>query len=255
MILAASQAAFAANLVQNPSFETFSSCPGGISAPISLADGWSLPSLGSSDYMNSCAPSGTWSAPSNYWGTQTPASGNAYGAARIWASVPPNTSNDYREYLQGTLTQPLIAGHTYQVSFLVSLAEGNPTAAIVEIGAYLTPNPVNMTTGNVLPFTPQVVNTSGLLSSTTTWMPVTGAFTAAGGERYIVLGNFLDDASTTTSTSTLFRFGFYYFDDVSVEDLTAVPEPGSAALLGVAGAAALCLRKWRRGQAPVAFPR
>lgn len=240
-------AAEAANLVVNPSFESLTSCPVNF-GQVDRAQGWNSPTQASPDLLNSCAASGTGlSTPSNVWGTQTPASGNGYAFGRMWASVPANSTGDYREYIQGTLTQPLVAGQTYQVSFLVSLAE--TYTPIAEIGAFLSPTPFNLAIGAVnnglLNVTPQVVNASGLLSSTVNWMPVAGTFTAAGGEQYIIIGNFLDDGATTAANRSLFSFAMYYVDEVSVSELSEVPEPSAAVFASVGGGLMLLARRRR----------
>lgn len=222
-----------ANLMGNSSFESYSSCPDNY-GEITRADQWSSPTLASPDYFNSCSGSTQWGTPTNGFGTQAPASGAAYTFVRVWGNVPANTTPNYREYIQGQLSSPLVAGQTYAVSFLVSLADVAFTP-IVQMGAYLSPALINLnigaTSNGVLNVTPQVVHSGTLLSDAVNWAAVTGTFTAAGGEDYIIIGNFLDDASTTAGTGGGFgsiQISGYFIDDVSVE--AAVPEPGTLAL-------------------------
>ncbi|MDO9187033.1 MAG: hypothetical protein Q7W13_13545 [Bacteroidia bacterium] len=63
------------NLVPNPSFEQYSSCPS-TECGISLATGWYSAGY-TPDYFNGCA-SWPFGAPQNAAGYQYPASGNAY---------------------------------------------------------------------------------------------------------------------------------------------------------------------------------
>ena len=50
-------------------------------------------------------------------------------------------------------------------------------------------------------------------------MPVSDTFVATGGERYITIGNFYNDANTMTDTvSGTWYNAYYYIDDVSVVD-------------------------------------
>jgi OOP family OmpA-OmpF porin len=197
----------AQNLVLNPGLENYITCPGfGQFGPTYIND-WSKPSIASTDYYNTnCAGI----QPTQ----QTPHSGEAYFGIYSY-----NYSGEYREYATGRLSSPLQAGATYSVSFYVSLNDGY-IQAINEMGAYFSaaaPGPF----GNALHIavTPQVENTGGLLGSTTTWMLVAGSFIAAGGEQYITIGNFHDDASTTiTQVGNIGSYGAYYFvDDVSVK--------------------------------------
>src|SRR5687768_6067831 len=63
------------NLVQNPSFETYSSCPNNV-AQVNYATGWNIYE-NTPDYFNFCGSSG-FSIPLNAFGYQYPANGNAY---------------------------------------------------------------------------------------------------------------------------------------------------------------------------------
>ena len=225
------------NLILNSSFETYSACPSNF-GQISNATGWSSPNLGSPDYMNACVGNNFLGTPVNAFGTQIPASGNGYANARVWGNVPVNTTENYREYVQGTLSQPLVAGLPYQVDFLVSLADSFFTP-IVEIGAYFSPTAFNLNSGagknGVLNVTPQIVHSGSFLSDTVNWMPISGSFTAVGGENYIIIGNFLDDATTTAASRSGTKIAVYFIDNVRVTN--AVPEPTSTGLVlvGLAG--------------------
>src|SRR5687768_16803403 len=68
---------FGQNLVPNPSFEDYDTCPEFLSQ-INYAIGWGS-SRQTPEYYNSCAiPFTVASVPHNYFGSQYPASGNAY---------------------------------------------------------------------------------------------------------------------------------------------------------------------------------
>jgi OOP family OmpA-OmpF porin len=197
----------AQNLVLNPGLENYIACPGfGQFGPAYIND-WSKPSIASTDYYNvNCAGI----QPTQ----QTPHGGDAY-----FGIIAYNYTGEYREYATGRLSSPLLAGVPYSVSFYVSLNDGY-IQAINEMGAYFSasaPGPF----GNALHIaaTPQVENTSGMLSSTTSWMLISGSFIASGGEQYITIGNFHDDASTTiTQVGNVGSYGGYYFvDDISVK--------------------------------------
>jgi OOP family OmpA-OmpF porin len=235
-----------ANLVINGDFESYSTCPASF-GNLADATGWSLPtSSGSTDYFNSCSGSGFFGTPANAWGTQVPASGNGYAAARVAGIVPPNTTFNYREYLQGTLVAPLTAGETYHLSFLVSLAEVS-NYSISSLGAYFSTTQIFQTinsNNNLLALTPQFVNTSGILSSFANWMTVQGDYVSAGGEQYVILGNFQPDVGVSSGSVSV---ALYYFDDVMLT--AAVPEPPTLSLVGLAMATLACsfaIRRTRR---------
>lgn len=203
------------NLVANGDFESFTSCPTA-SGQLALAPPWYSPNGQTPDYMNACS-SFTPSVPNNFYGNQLAHSGQAYAAAIAYFSQA-----TVREYAGGQLSTPLVAGHTYQVSFWVSLAD-NSNWAVVELGAHLKVGPHAGPINTPLPNTPQVQFTGPALTDETNWVLVSGTFTAAGGEDHIAVGNFQTDANTTTQFvgGGLNNFAVYYIDDVSVVDLTS----------------------------------
>jgi gliding motility-associated-like protein len=204
----------AQNLVPNPSFESNSGCPTSISQ-LYLANFWSSPTAATPDYIHTCG-TGTWvTVPNPFGGYQQPRTGNAY--AHI-ISYPDIGAANYREYLQVQLTSPLITGQTYEVSFYASL-NNSSRYAINNLGAYLSSTPPSSSNTLVLPITPQIVETN-IISDTTNWVQISGLYTATGGEQYLTIGNFFDDASTNTivntGTTSLVSDVGYLIDDVSV---------------------------------------
>lgn len=211
------------NLVPNSSFEIYSQCPDPATldpmpyALLELATGWITPTTYSPDYFNACVvTTNGWGVPQNGRGVQNARTGNAY------AGLISMIETDGREYIQTELTAPLIAGKQYLVTFYVSLAEVSIYASN-NIGAYFSNTPVSATHSWVLPYTPQISNNPLLnpLTDTLGWTEVSGTFTALGGEKYMTIGNFNDDASTdTTHKSVLpspwWNTSFHYIDDVSV---------------------------------------
>ena len=211
-----------ANLAPNPQFENFAWCPFGYSQ-LAAAGPWFSPTIATPDYLNSCTSFAPVSTPANNFGSQAPFSGQGYAGAFVYAAGVTNivAPGGYREYIEAPLLAPLVAGVTYQVSFRVSLAD-NSAWAISEIGAHFSSGAISTNYGQgVLSYVPQVVNPSGTpLASTNSWMLVQGAFTAAGGEDYITLGNFLTD-SNTTAVAALggTNSAYYFYDDISVTAL------------------------------------
>ncbi len=128
---------------------------------------------------------------------------------------------DSREYIQTELLQTLIGGRTYEVKFYVSAADSGKYASN-DIGCYLSTNQINSNDLQFLPFTPQVSNQPLLnpLSDASAWIEVSDTFISIGGEKYITIGNFKDDAHTDTThfnPDTISRnASYHYIDDVSV---------------------------------------
>lgn len=106
------------NLVPNPSFELYDTCPSATS-PISFATGWES-YTDSPDYFNSCSSIGTgYNVPSTGFGYQMAYDGNAYGGIALYGV---NTT-PVREYFGIQLLSPLVIGQKYFISFEASLAD------------------------------------------------------------------------------------------------------------------------------------
>jgi len=208
--------ALAVNLVPNPSFESYTSCPTSF-GQLSLATPWDVPNTGTSDFLDGCAPVvfPSVNVPNNEQGFQNAHTGVGYAGLIPYSAAP-----DYREYLEAPLTSPLVAGTPYLVKFYVSLADLS-LLAVDRLGAYLSVGPVGpIPNYAALAFTPQIESPANVpLNDATNWTLVSGVYVAAGGEDHIVIGNFHDDASTATSPGPGNWPGgsYYYVDDVSVE--------------------------------------
>ncbi|MBP5679823.1 MAG: OmpA family protein [Bacteroidales bacterium] len=229
------------NLVFNPSFEEYTECPQRVDAIgiMSGVDAWWQPTKGSSDYFNPCGGR-ECQTPRNKMGYQEPHTGVAY--CGIYCS-----KENYREYLQTELKEPLKAGHRYRVSFWASLADKSPNA-IATLGALLTSDRISDTTWNILMhnettelengqkqviatyYKPQVSNPSRyVLIYMDQWNEIAGEFTAVGGEMFLTIGNFnsFNHSSVidTRADNTVLSGAYYYIDDVSVECLDCKEEP------------------------------
>jgi gliding motility-associated-like protein len=210
----------AQNEVPNYSFETISACPEsfGVNGPGStLAPPWVVPTVGSADIFNSCNTTGQVDVPSNFFGNQEPITGEGY--AGFYCRL---NAFEYREYLQAPLLNPLTAGTWYTVSFWVSLADNGCGTPFV--GAYLSVTAP--TANNFLPLlvTPQVESNQGYLSDTENWTLIAGCFLAEGGESFITLGNFHNDADTPTDPDCSGPYSYYYIEDISVVEGVAPEE-------------------------------
>lgn len=229
----------AQNLVPNPSLEDMANCPlSGSEIPfpsasaISVSD-WYRPSGATSDYFNSChvdlglgSIAGT---PSNFAGYQVPKEGEGYAGGYCYNN-PTGEELDYREYIQTQLNAPLISGRSYFVSYYTSLADGMTDfaglTAIDQMGAYFSLDPEERV-GEFNALTdliPQVASPVGvMMDDTLNWMNVSGTFTAAGGEEWMIIGNFtpLDELNYESVGPDIdYSIGYYYFDEFCVLDMT-----------------------------------
>lgn len=204
------------NLVVNPSFEIYDTCPSTVDQ-ITFAQGWFQPNTlyGSTDYFNSCSSNWITSVPSNITGYQPARSGQAYAAAGIVIQVSWNYG---REYLEGSLSQPLDSNRKYCTSIYTSLT--NNSELSTEIGIKFTPDSLlyagpSYQTLNVVP---QIVITDIIaLEDTVGWVLSHKIYTSVGGERFLTFGNFWNQPALLYDC-----FGpncgvaYYCFDDISV---------------------------------------
>ncbi len=231
------------NLVYNPSFEEYRHCPKRIEAlgVMRDVDAWWQPTEGSSDYFNACGGR-ECTVPRNKMGIQEARTGNAY--CGIYSS-----QERYREYLQTQLREPLVEGRRYRLSFWVSLADKSPYA-IATLGALFTQErPIDSTRGILMNreitdlgesqsqsiaiyYEPQVVNpVDSVLKDPQVWTEVSSEFIAAGGEKYLTIGNFYSfnksNVVRNRGNNTPLEGAYYYIDDVSLTciDRPTTPEP------------------------------
>lgn len=209
----------AQNLVPNPSFEEYEVCPNTIGfQPGDKPLHWEK-WLWSPEYFHSCA--GTLNdidtvvdVPLNGFGFQYAKEGEAYiGMATF--------QDDYREYVGCELTEPLVVGEHYQLSFWANVATGgnywDPKLASNNLGLLFTTSSNIWTglSGPPFPFRNYAhLYSSAVLSDTVNWVQIAGSFTADSAYSYLVLGNFFEDALTDTmgleGPST---YAAYYFVD------------------------------------------
>lgn len=231
------------NLVPNPGFEEFTKCPGSFSANKAefRLPGWLSPTSGTPDHFHACSM-GEADVPFNWAGNSNAHSGKAYAGVYVW-----NERNNYREYLQGELAEPLKAGEKYVLEFYFKLAN-NSVYAINRFGLTLTETPLNVPNDRVLEMIPivSVEHDTAIVATTGTWERVRQVYEAKGGERYVILGNFFTN-DQTKRTRLPFRYGqnpmlnnsaYYYVDDVSVKNIDSlknIPPPATLVQLNTEG--------------------
>jgi len=183
---------------------------------------WFTPTNGSPDYFHECA-TGMVDVPGNIFGYQYAHSGEGYGGIEPWAVSP----NGYREYFEAQLSSPLVAGTCYYFEMYVSTGDVCQFTTD-DIQVYFSDVIVTgIVTNQNLSFTPQISNVTGNFIDTMSWVPVTGMYTATGGEEYIIIGNFKNNAQTDTmevnATGTNVYI-YFYIDDVSLTVCTGINE-------------------------------
>ena len=206
------------NLVPNPSFEDTIPCTSSSIGTALAALGWSA-IYGSPDYYNSayaatCGYNVSNLSTASGWGYQMPLDGNAYVG---FDNYCPACGANFREAIQAQLSSSFVINKKYLVSFFVNLAS-NCDYATDDIGAYFS-----VTSSIPFPAPAQLYNPSGnFITDTVGWTLISGIVTAAGGEQYINIGNFKNDASTTVipnNPASAVAETYYFTDMVSVYQL------------------------------------
>lgn len=210
------------NLITNGDFELYDTCPDNFSQ-LERAIDWIVPTTGTSDYFNQCAYI-SWNAPGvpdNFMGSQYAYDGFGYGGFYVYQAAL-NYAFNYREYIQTKLTQPMISGRKYEIGFYVSLSD-NSKYASYQIGAYLSSNPINSNTNQVLEAIPQIENPiDSFVTDTAKWTLIKGFYTALGGEQYITIGNFFYDSLNNDNvievphSENALILSYYYVDGVYI---------------------------------------
>ncbi|MGG5507992.1 MULTISPECIES: gliding motility-associated C-terminal domain-containing protein [unclassified Myroides] len=143
--------------------------------------------------------------------------------------------NAKREYIQGTLSEPLQAGHRYVIRFYASLARKSRFASN-NFGVKFYNTPLNQRSNDVIDVTPDA-NYTELVTQRYGWVLVSLSFTPEhSGATYFVIGNFFDDEHTSTVEDSTAEDqeirAYYYIDDVEVYSQTPTFEPVAAICKG-----------------------
>ena len=211
------------NLVINPDFEEHYDCPTSHNPENQshkIVPGWSYPTFAAPDYFNKCG-SNDGGVPQNFAGNSEPQSGNGYVGA-----ILTGTEENRREYLQGELTSPMVAGQKYCITYYYKLASGS-RLAVDQLSVYFTT--AKVVTGGVdaLSVKPQLTTAEGLfLDDVEGWEQICNVYEAKGGEKFFIIGNFKDYENTnyvvTDKNVVNLRnkaYAYYYFDNVAIRPL------------------------------------
>ena len=201
------------NLVPNPSFEVYDTCPD-FASQINRAVGW-YAARPTPDYFNLCSPGVSWcSVPINYFGYRTPSSGNAYAGAIT------SSGSEERELIGCQLISSLQIGTKYYGSFKVSL--GGQASPLNYCGTNKLGILFSTVRYDRLLFAPICSNCAQICSDTIVtdtlnWTRITGSFIADSSYSFICIGRFNFNSLTDFIQVTGFGHNaYYYIDDICV---------------------------------------
>jgi hypothetical protein len=209
------------NLVVNPSFENFTLCPSTYSENITCTTNWTSVK-DSPGYLNSCGGQGSyWGVPKHYFGYQSAATGNAYIGVTAFSY-----QTNKRDIVGSQLSQTLNISQQYFVSIKVNLSQ-------MDVGAGSQRLPTNKmgVRFSTVPFssiTPVPIDnfahffSNSTITDTLNWVTLGGSFIADSNYKYIMVGNFFDDANTDTIKYSSSTLSYIYIDDVCVSTSSVV---------------------------------
>lgn len=217
----------AQNLVLNPNFEDYTSCPSSHSQFSNNITHWSLPNKGTSDYYNLCSNKFNYVNPH---GIQHFKKGKGYAGIVTFYQNKYNTLPDYREYIQGELNSTLKKGETYTIKLAISLADKSNTA-LNEIELLFTEKQLNSNSEKNIDLNAlkkKSIQTNlvtfrndEFFFDKTEWMILKGTYTAKGFEKFITIGNLKPDSDTEkvqVSKPYLPIESYYYIDHIEITE-------------------------------------
>ena len=209
----------AQNLIQNSSFESYSSLPVGVGDFTCLS--W-IPVSGSPDYFNdSASVSSGCNIPYTFAGTIPKAH---EGQGCIGQCVYMDGWPNFREYFGYYFDIPLIMGETYVITMYI-LSSAIPLLyggiGIDNFAVAFTTvqfSPAGPPPGGVINFTPQCVFPGILYASQ--WKKISFELYADSAYQYMTVGCFVPDSVQNRQTfipALFFPSAYFYLDDVRVD--------------------------------------
>jgi hypothetical protein len=219
------------NLVLNPSFEDTLVIEN--TSHLYLCSNWILPTAVSSDWFStnpdalcSFCCCGTQSITENF-GYQTPLQGEAIAGIILYThNSQPGEYAQYKEYIEGTLSEQLIAGSRYIIKLNLSLSDSS-AFAVNKLGVYFSHDPVDLWSDgdfsiSELNLNPQVIFTDpNYFLDSDNWIQVSATYEASGSEQYFIIGSFDANDSmialpVNESALALQHYSHYFFDEICV---------------------------------------
>ncbi|MBK8846785.1 MAG: T9SS type A sorting domain-containing protein [Bacteroidetes bacterium] len=217
------------NLVPNPSFEQYVSCPNNTSQ-VDSCIGWHSV-LESPDYYNTCAPYPVC-IPDNFCGYQNNFDGNAYVGlvAYAWYIFG-------REIIGASLLDTMVVGNIYNISMRVSRGnwtnQNSNSAGSNKLGMRFTTYSYNNFTIADISNQAQVF-TDSIINDTVNWTLLSWNFVADSAYSNIYIGNFFDDNHTdTVNDGSPYAIAYYFIDSVNVSCVGANCNVGVESILDV----------------------
>lgn len=209
------------NLVRNPGFEQTKYCAMEIGMFSAVVYDWSIPNFATTDLFSACAYEDS-SVPANFQGSQRAQTGKNYAGFFLLAD------SDYREYVQGSLSETLAKGRRYRLGFYLNLSDLS-MLAIKKVGVLFSEQRLKVNSQKNLSadllqknvkgrYVLHEIDSEDFLTDQKKWMHLVLDFTADGFENYFSIGNFDSNQQTQSlATRGTMARSYYYIDEVSIE--------------------------------------
>lgn len=159
---------------------------------------WFNPTNATPDFY--CTQSGYYTAQKQYMHDKlSPYAGNSYMGFISFMDIV----TDPREYIGGQLLQPLENGKTYKFSLQIArYYDSNYMTDHLDV-FFSNTQPREPTESVINKYTPQlIIDLRSHCQKVDIWEEVSGYYTATGGERFFILGNFKVKPGTVNDTTT-----------------------------------------------------
>ncbi|NOQ72177.1 MAG: OmpA family protein [Crocinitomix sp.] len=206
------------NLVENGSFEQ---TEGRIKrgGAITVAVGWMSPTKAAADMFAGSVKVG-YSTPNNNLGVEEAMDGENYVGIRAFSY----NDKEPRNYISSKLKMTMKKDQKYCVKFYVNLAEASKYASN-NIGINFSKKQYNISEAkSIMTKTSVMHKDNPVFNGQFGWDEVCGVYKATGGEKFLTIGNFSANGSTTnqrlkkskTFSGAAVVSAYYFIDNVSV---------------------------------------
>jgi hypothetical protein len=206
----------AQNLVPNPSFELFWSCPSNYGQTLNC-QGWNT-YVNTADFHHACSTTGFVDVPNNSFSSYQPAAtGSGYFGFIAYGL-------EYTEFFGRQLSSALVIGQEYFISFKVNCAIGNidNTVAVDKLGLkfFSYDNGNELSADNPLFIDNSAhIYSNQVITDTINWTTISGSFVADSAYEYFMIGQFFDSSQVQKvyfEPTDGWDLSYYYVDDVCV---------------------------------------
>lgn len=221
------------NLVVNPSFEEYYTCPTGtynvedckyVFNP-NCANTEDLFCAYSPDYFNACASvSSGANVPNTFAGYQVAKDGNAYVGIGCVLQYNQNSElvTDAREFFQIKLSETLKKGNHYTFSFYINKSkEPVYNITINQLGLNFVNDSIIYGNTPLWHIMEADWVSNEYITDTLNWQKLSGKYVAKGGEKWVIVGNFYpEDGFPYKEVNDSFPYQkviYLYVDDFSIE--------------------------------------